>query len=347
MLHHPRNRDARLPGVLRGLVVALLALGLPPAPIGGASPPESGEGPRPESPAESMGSTDTPEGDIGIRFFSPFDGMDVTEIGSGSFSVPRPIVVLDPVVIGSIDGHPRKTVVEQVGPDLMRIRISGSVFDSLADMVADGQADIRQVTLHPVAGGAISVPVEAIAPAEQGRVAPHPFAEELARHPSLAAAVRPYPFAGRFESPVLTLQISTGFNGVYVEATNANRGSSGSTLDISASIDAERTRFEIMAEVDNRAQPGLFVPILVYIEDPTVSADNIDSMSATINSTVVGLRSIGGQLQLDRPILGVNREVRGPIPNLVHVVGDPDHFVISYKGINARFDWSYTAAPID
>ncbi len=277
---------------------------------------------------------------VEILFFSPAMDSDVSAIRESSFSVPKPIVILDPIVLGDPDEHPDTTAIHQIDSGRVKVRVRGVVYDLVADIAAGGEANIRQVAIESTALGTIAiVPVVAVEAEAWADSAPHPLEWELGE---LANAVRAYPFAGRFESEVFMLPISTGSNDIYVHATNVVKGLGVSGIDISATVDRGSTSYSLEVEMDNQIDLGLVNPILVSIEDATVNSGNVDSMEATINGATVGLRFVDGQLQLDRPIMGVNRTPPSTIPNLVSVVGDPDEFIIRYKGIEAVFGWSYT-----
>ena len=71
---------------------------------------------------------------VQITYFSPMSDGDVTEMGESSFSVPNPIVVINPIVFGDPEKHPGKTVIKQISADQYQIRITGMVYDFIADM---------------------------------------------------------------------------------------------------------------------------------------------------------------------------------------------------------------------
>lgn len=277
------------------------------------------------------------EGDP-IAFYSPSDG-DYPAFRDGFFSVPRPTVVIDPVIFGNPEEYPDHTTIQQTGPDEVRLRIRGTVYDFLADMVADRRADIRQVRLAASASG-WSREVGLSASNMQER---HPFRQYYDTKPALEAALRPYPFAGRFDSGEIELQVHTGYNGISVAATNVNDVTGTSTVGITATVNRDERRYDITAEARNSPDVGLFKPILVYINDPSVTPQNVGGRHATLNGARVGLRIIDGQLQLDRPIIGLNSDPPDEIPNLVNVVGKPDHFAIRYGEHDVVFTWSYTS----
>ena len=278
-----------------------------------------------------------------IRYFSAMSDGDVTDIGESSFSVPYPIVVIDPIVFGDPETHPGKTGIKQIGPDQYQIRITGTVYDFIADMVQGDLANIRYITLtHAVLGAVARVPVIPINENQKDGLSSHPLKDEFATMPGLIQAIRPYPFVGRFASEVITLPISNGYNGIYAHALNIIGREAVSGIRISATINREKMRYDLEVELDNKIDIGLFNPVLVYIEDSTVTPENIDRMRADINGATVGLRFIDKQLQLDRPIMGVNHTPPFRIPNLVNVIGDPDHFTIKYKGTESVFRWSFT-----
>jgi len=277
---------------------------------------------------------------IHFSFFSPMNS-EFTDISESSFSVPHPIIVLDPLVLGNIEEHPGKSVIQQISADQYTIRVSGTVYDFIADMVANRQADIHQVSLVSESMGTIAVvPVKALNPDEQNTIEPHPMADRFT--PSMFRAMRPYPFAGRFESEPITLPISSGYNGIFAKAVNVNQGYSVAGIRINAKVNREKMRYDIEAKLRNLIYINLVNPVLVYIEDPKVNKDNVDKVHASINGTKVGLRYIDGQLQLDRPIMGISRTPPERIPNLVEVTGEPDNFVIQYRNAEAVFNWSYT-----
>jgi len=275
------------------------------------------------------------EGDP-IAFVAALEGR-YPAFDEAFFSVPRPIVVINPVVFGNPDRYPDNTTIQQVGPAEIRVRVRGTVFDFLADMVADNLADIEQVRIYSHASETIAtVPLQSA----DSRVG-HPFGESFDDSP-VADAVRPYPFAGQFDFGEFALPINTGYNGISVEALNLNKTSGTATLNITATIDRQKGSYDITAKVSENIDAGLYNPILVYINDPEVTTKNYREKHALINGHKVGLRYIGGQLQLDRPIIGINHSPPVPIPNVVNVVGDPNGFMIQYGEQKSEFGWSYT-----
>lgn len=276
------------------------------------------------------------EGDP-IAFVAALEGR-YPAFDEAFFSVPRPIVVINPVVFGNPDKYPSHTTIQQVGPAEIRVRIRGRVFDFLADMVADNLADIEQVRIYSHASGMIATVPLQLAEGEVG----HPFGKSFDDSPA-ADAVRPYPFTGQFDFGEFTLPINTGYNGISVEALNLNNTAGTATLDITATIDRQKGSYDVTAEVSEYIDAGLYNPILVYINDPEVTTKNYGEKHALINGHKVGLRFIDGQLQLDRPIIGINHSPPMPIPNVVNVVGDPNGFLIQYGEHKSEFSWSYTA----
>lgn len=271
-----------------------------------------------------------------IAFFSPTDGR-YPAFREAFFSVPRPIVVLDPVVIGNPEQYPENTTVEQIGPDKVRIQLRGLVFDVLADMVADNKADIKEVRIESNYRGTLAIIELDSADGTRG----HPFREALQAGPT--EALRPYPFGGRFDLDDIELRIQSGFNALTVTATNVNEKSATAQLAVRATVNREEMRYDIEADISNSVNIELYNPILVYINDPSVTPHNVHQQYAEINGHRVGLRIIDGQLQLDRPIIGLNKTPPDGMPNLVNVAGDPDHFHIRYGTHEAVFSWSYTS----
>lgn len=281
------------------------------------------------------------ESNIKISFYSPMDDQ-LLSYNESSFSVPQPIIELDELVFGDPDKHPGKTTIQQISADKYKIRVSGTVYDSVADIVAGGEADIKQVTIENSAMGTIATlpitttnddeaPIETLTKEEQ---------DDLLYF----QAISPYSYTGRFESESITMHISPGSNDIYVKAVNINKKYGVGGIRINTKVNREEKRFEITAELrKTNDDVGLVNPILVYIEDPFVNQGNVDNVHATLNGTKVGLRIIDGQLQLDRPIMGVNFTPPKSIPNIVNVTGNPDKFVIRYKDVETTFNWSFTA----
>jgi len=275
-----------------------------------------------------------------IVFFAPTDGRYLPFYDSSSessFSVPRPIVMIDPVVLGSTVTYPNNSTVEQIGPDRVKVRITGQVYDFIADMVADQHADIEEVKVSSHSYGTMAMlPVEKITDSLS-----HPYVD---RAPDgFYNALRPYPFAGRFDLGEFELQIHTGYNGINIEATNVNLGKGTATLSIRTTVNRDEGQYDIEVDERNSMDIELYNPILVYINDPEVTVDNIDSAYALLNGKRVGLRFVDEQLQLDRPIIGLSRATPpDTVPNIVNVTGDPDRFHVRYKNHEATFTWSYT-----
>jgi hypothetical protein len=257
--------------------------------------------------------------------------------------VPQPVVFLDPLVFGDPAKNPGKTVLRRRGPDEYEVRLSGTVYDFIADIVPSGRANISEVKLQGTSGSPrTSVRVSALPRSLQGSVPANEFMEAVARMPAEFERVRPFAFAGRFESEVLTIRLASGSNTVYAEAVNVNGKSGFSNLDIDARVNREEHRYDIEAEIEHQTDPGLVNIVLVYIDDPSIDGSNVGDAVATINGTKVGLKFVGGQLQLDRPLMGISGVPPRDIVNLVQVTGSPDHFVIGYKGAREKFEWSYT-----
>ena len=243
------------------------------------------------------------EAEVRLTFVAPLSGWEELSFPESSFSVPRPIVVLDPVVFGPPDQHPGKTTVEQIGPDRMRIRVSGRVYDFLADMVADRRADIEEVEITSgMFGRLATVSVEPLDPEEQRETAPHPLAEELAQLPGLEPSIRPFPFVGRFVAEPVEAPIGTGSNDVYVKAINVNGKYSVSAIEIRATVNREAMRYELDAEIRNQLDIGLHNPVLVYVRNPRIGEANVDRARAKINGVEVGLRFVDGRLRSGCPL---------------------------------------------
>jgi len=274
-----------------------------------------------------------------IAFFAPADGRYI-EYRESSFSVPRPIVILDPVVLGSAEAYPDNTTVEQIGPDEVKVRITGRVYDFLADMVAGGEADIEEIVITSNYYGSLSpIPVT-----RQSAEYAHPYFDAASLN--INRALRPFPFSGRFDTGVQKLKIQSGSNNINATATNTDTNTGTAVLMIRASVNREEEKYDIDVSVRDAMDDGLYVPILVHINDDDVTPDNVNSAYAHLNGKRVGLRFIDGQLQLDRPIIGVGRSTQpDAVPNVVNVVGDDDRFRIRYKDEEAVFTWGYTSSP--
>ena len=271
-----------------------------------------------------------------IAFYAPTDGRYI-DYGEASFSVPRPIVIIDPAVLGSSRDHPNNTTVEQIGPDSVLVRITGEVYDFVSDMVADHGADIGDVLVSSSYYGTLQpLLIETVSDSRS-----HPYFDASSQN--LNTALRPYAFTGRFDTGELELQIHTGYNGINVTATNFNEGTGTATLSIKASVNRDENKYDIEIDSINGMDDGLYNPILVHINDAEVTPENIDTAYALLNGKQVGLRFVDGQLQLDRPIIGLSRATpTSDVPNVVNVTGDPRRFHVQYKDNEAKFSWSYT-----
>lgn len=281
--------------------------------------------------------------DVKILFVAPSHGPEPMSFNETSFSVPRPIVFLDPLVFGDPTGHPGKTVLRRSGPAEYQVRLSGTVYDFIADIVPEGRADIREVEiLGTSTGPRATVPVRALPRSEQAAVPTNEYVEQMAKMPPAFERLRPFAFTGRFESEVMTIRLGTGYNGIYAKAVNVNGKSGFSKLDIDATVNREEHRYDVEAEIEHQIDPGLVNIVLVYIQDASIDERNVGDAVATINGTKVGLEFVDGQLQLDRPIMGISGVPPRDIVNLVQVTGTPDQFVIEFKGARETFRWSYT-----
>jgi len=222
--------------------------------------------------------------------------------------------------------------------------VSGSVFDILADDIANELGNVRNVSLHAKSSlGAVGgyMPVQAVPFADQRTVAPNPYQVSFDEEPAYFQPLRPFPFAGRFESePVLIddlydIDIALWAVGVLGQAGHAS---------IEVEIEnITHNDFHIEATIAE-PYPGdfLYQPMLLHITDSSVSDQNVADQKALVNGVETGLRIIDGQLQLDRPLFASYKEPSQVLPNLVQIPGDPGAILVVYKGEKLRIVWGYT-----
>jgi len=256
-----------------------------------------------------------------------------------------PIIALDPIVIGNVEDHPGKTVLQKIGNDQIMLRVSGSVFDILADGISDGAANVQRVHLNVKSslGRANShMAVQAVQLEEQETIAPHPYLDTFEEDPAYFQPLRPFPYAGRFESePVLIedlVDIDIGLWAVGVLDTSGH-------ASIEVEIENEtHDDFDIRAAIEE-PYPGDFYyePMLLHISDSSVTEHNVTDQKALVNGVEVGLIILNGQLQLDRPLFASYKKPNQVIPNLIQVPGEPDAIYVEYKGETLRAVWGYTS----
>ena len=306
---------------------------------------------------------------VTMDFVAPLFSDDKLGHAEAFFSSPRSFIVFDPVVFGAPEDHENRTTIQVLEPDedmarqllemhageeipaeaydspmvqkmlsqlsgiRYAIRISGTVYDELADLVPDSLAAIDSVTLSSDAGPDVVVAVTKLEPVE----APN--------HPAGFPYQRPFPFAGRFETEPIEAHLLTGVNNHHVTVTNAANRSTGASIRISdpGSETANGEPLEVELEPSS-LELGMTNPVFVLINDESVDETNVTEAFATINGHKVGLKIAGGRLQLDRPLIAIaHRPPTGAI-NVVQV-GSPDaldHFTITYKGVTKQLTWSYS-----
>jgi hypothetical protein len=149
-------------------------------------------------------------------------------------SYPQPVVTLDPMTAAKV------TLVN--GGTQAQVQLSGSVTDPLADIVADGAADIKAITV-----GDQTIPVTRIA--------------------QTGTLLRPYAFKGQFKGSV-TVDVGGGENALSVAATNLIGRTGAATVSISVAQDVTvpETLPDWSAEAPKFAKP------FTLVAEPTTDA---------------------------------------------------------------------------
>lgn len=278
--------------------------------------------------------------EIGIKFVDS-DG-EVLELTT-SFSVPIPIVKLDPVVKGKIGDRSDRSYIEvNEKKGFATLQLSGTVNDPIADIVAKGRADITKVAVY-------YTDFEC-----QERKDVVKLKVNRDEPPS---SFRPFPFQGKFKTKPFKMPLNIGSNSVLVEAVNflGREGNDSTAIEVGKAemrvevVNGEqRLAIGSLSDVtiepaDHDRDKGLVNPILVLIKDSSVTKKNVHKMRATINRQPVGLRFVDEKLQLDRPIMGLAMEIPLWIPNLTQCDANPGSSVVTYRGVTEELSWSFTA----
>lgn len=256
-----------------------------------------------------------------------------------------PVIILDPIAYGGPEEYTNRTTIQKLNFEQISIRVSGSVFDVLSDGIADKKGDIGYIMIwaDSLLGNITQrVSVTPISAPNQKAVTPHPQQEFLNAQPEIAKLLRPFAFAGRFQSEEIVIDVAHFYNqSLSVSASNASNEMGFANIDLSYKVNASKTDFEVIAETEDNSE-FLYSPIFVHIKDRSITQSNVNNGSATINGEEAGLRFIDGQLQLDRPLFGVYMQPKKNIPNIVQVKGEPDSIKIEYEGQSVELSWGYT-----
>jgi predicted AlkP superfamily pyrophosphatase or phosphodiesterase len=262
----------------------------------------------------------------------------VVEFGT-SFSDPFPTVTLQDLNASSFQ------VTAQTEPngkkDIVRFQVSGTIKDPLADIVADGAADIARASVT-VNG----VPLPDNVPFQKVNEAPTPL--------------RPYACHWEFGPVTVYWLLSNGANTFDVSATNAmgNTGSDSLTLTVSIPdydfvtedgeekiADATSMTIEGVENHDSTEQ-GLYNPILAKVYDPLLDPDETDGVTATFIGAEFPLRVLNAsqrQYALDRPILAIVHDSANGKSNLVNLRTATTPMPVSYGGMSKGLHWAFTA----
>ena len=321
------------------------------------------------------------ESAISIEFVTPLFSDDSLTYPESSFSSPSSFIVFDPVVFGDPDDFENKTVLQVLEADMgmarqllglradqeipaeayddpsfqktldqlsggrYAIRISGTVYDELANLVPDNLADIESVTLLRDSGPNLTVPVEKLGPAGYATIEPNELIAVMKDYPEEYSYEMPFPFVGRFQTATIETQLSGGINSHGLTVTNAANRTYGASVRVSRAESEAGDGGPLNVELDSSdLDPGMTNPVFVFINDDAVNEANVADAFATVNGHRVGLKTVGGRLQLEWPLLAIAHKPPDGAINVVQV-GDPevlDHFLIEYKGVTRRFTWSYS-----
>ena len=220
--------------------------------------------------------------------------------------------------------------------DVVTLDLSGTVTDDLADIVADGKADITKVMIEGVEREVRKV--DGGAP----------------------TSLRPYPFKGEFGPVRVTRKLSHGANPFVVAARNmiGNGGSDSVTLNVYfhyVSTEVARPdgstqtfwnfdRASITSIDHGESTPaGLVNPIRVFVDDASLTPLEMASKKALFFGQEFALKQSEGQWQLDRPFMAVARGPGVALPNVWNVVTNATDTVATFQGTERNLGWAYTA----
>jgi len=321
------------------------------------------------------------ESAISIEFVAPLFSDDSLAYPESTFSSPASFIVLDPVAFGDPADFENRTVVQRLEADPGRarqllglrpdqelpadattdpsfrallqqlageryaIRISGTVYDELANLVPGSLADIESVTLLGESTPDLTVPVRKLGRDEYATIEPNELIEIIQDYPEEYRHEMPFPFVGRFETETIEMELSAGVNSHGLTVTNAANRTYGASVRVSRAESRPGDGETLRVELNNsNLDPGMTNPVFVLINDDSISESDVANAFATVNGQRVGLRMSGGRLRLNQPLLAIAHRPPDGVTNVVQV-GDPevmDHFTIEYKGVTRKFTWSYS-----
>jgi hypothetical protein len=297
-------------------------------------------------------------GEEAVEFATGFsDPNPVVELGIGEELAPITLehVMVDAPVLAADGLH----AVQHA-----RLQVRGAVRCDLADIVADRSADITDVAFRIFQVNSTGtkqltrVPVQNVSPATLEQYRPRRSDKEIV----------PRPYLGRFVAD-LVIPVQPGDTVVSVEARNiiGNTGHDSFTLRVVADPAAQTQR---LTAVLNHAstKPGLFNPIWVYIDDTSITPDNVRQRRAEFFGGAFPLRLRDGQPQIDRPFVQVGRPfvpfepgpllaaaalrpaglrraaAAEPSLNILNADQAPEPVPARYEGATRELEWTYTAA---
>ncbi len=298
--------------------------------------------------------TETTSGDVELSIYQ-FDQQKYSHIFDGdeenkqstmvSFrTVASPYIELDPIVYGAPEDHPGKIAIQKLGTDQLKFRVSGTVFDMITDSIpSDKRLEKKVIIMADSLYGKVSAgaPIISIDREFQITQTPHPAQTYFDENPDIEEVLRPYPFAGRFESEEIIIDINTfSTQSIVLMTNNATNELGFATIDLEYEVDAANSDYELSVDVRDNSEFSVH-PMLLHIHDPAVTEENIHNARVIVNSKEMGLRYIDGQLQLDRPLYGIFKAPIGGAPNIVQVHAQPGSFFIEYKDKTLELKWDW------
>lgn len=244
------------------------------------------------------------------------------------FSQPAPTVTLDPVGKAALE----------VTAGVARFTLSGTVHSDLAEIVADGRADITQVWVEYFSGGPDRKLVSRAVP--------------VTRQPALTAGSRrPFASSGRFKTSVSVPLADVGTH-VAVRARDVTGGSGYDSITIrvrsqhwqrdnAQGVDVYHPAPPVASDIDeviegDSTAPGVFHPIWIRIVDPSTKPGT----TLDVGSQQVAIVRRGTELYAEVPFVAVAGE---PPSKIVNVVPSGQAVIARYGKLEHKLGWATTS----
>ena len=249
------------------------------------------------------------------------------------FSRPRPIVTLDDIQRSDI----------RIEGNTGIVTVSGSVRDAIADIVEGSRANIEKVFIEYIdprnndGGIMTTTAIEVRAGADAGST----------------SSLKPFPFTGQFEAEIAFPATSDILITVRAENVAGNSGYDSFNVIVSngevevMGVDGGPPTIVVaygdtrVNNVENYASTGLglFNPVRVFLGE----AGNDRPAFATFGGNEFEIVEYDGQLQLDRPFIGLAIEGPFSAPNIFDVLANEESNILEYDGDESELSWAYTA----